>query len=83
MKILDLVLTIFAVVFGVLSTICSAVVVRFTPIVTLVIVVLEIISITNYGIWTVVGYGILTYLCALIIFGCNALLLAMIGTKIK
>lgn len=83
MKILDLVLTIFAVIFGVLSAICSAVVVRFTPIVTLVIVVLEILSITNYGIWTVIGYGALVYLCALIIFGCNALLLAMLGAKIK
>lgn len=83
MKVLDLVLTILAAIFGVLSVICSAVVVRFTPIVTLVIVVLEILSITNYSIWTVVGYGVLTYLCALIIFGCNALLLAMLGAKIK
>lgn len=83
MKMLDLVLTILAVVFGVLSTICSAVVIRFTPVVTTVIVVLELLSITSYGIWTVVGYGLLTILVALLIFGCNALLLAMIGAKIK
>jgi len=67
--------------FGFLSTLCSAVVARFTPIITLVVVVLEIIDVTNYGVWTVLGYGLLTYIAAWFIIAMNILALAVFTSK--
>lgn len=40
-------------------------------------VVLELVGVTSYGIWTVVGYGILTFVIGLVVFGLNMLFIAM------
>ncbi len=68
-------------VFGVLSTVCSGIIAKYTPVVTVVVTVLEILSITNYGIWTVLGYGLLTYIIAWFIIGMNLLALAIFVSK--
>lgn len=39
--------------------------------------VMELVGVTSYGIWTVVGYGILTFVIGLIVFGMNMLFVAM------
>ena len=81
MKILENIFMVLAVVFGVLSTICSAIILRYTPIVTIVLVILELLSITTYGVWIVIGYGLLVFFGALLILGTNALLLSILGRK--
>lgn len=68
-------------VFGFLSTVCSGIIAKYTPVVTVVVIVLEILSITNYGIWTVLGYGLLTYIIAWFIIGMNLLALAIFVSK--
>ena len=68
-------------VFGFLSTVCSAIVAKYTPIITLVVVVLEIIDVTNYGVWTVIGYGLLTCIAALFVILMNMLALAVFTLK--
>ena len=65
------------VIWGVISTICSAIVIKLTPIVTVIMVVLELVGVTSYGIWTVIGYGILTFVIGLVVFGLNMLFIAM------
>lgn len=68
-------------VFGFLSTVCSGIIAKYTPVVTVVVIVLEILSITNYGICTVLGYGLLTYIIAWFIIGMNLLALAIFVSK--
>lgn len=79
--VLELVGVIVLAVFGFISTVCSGIVQKFTPYATAVIVVLEILDVTNYGIWTVLGYGLLTYVIAWFIIGMNAFALAMFASK--
>lgn len=81
MKILEVLLTAIAAIFGVLSTACSAVVIKFTPLVTVVLVVLEVLNITTYGIWTVIGYGALIYLIAWFIIVMNQFAFIMFASK--
>ena len=81
MKILENIFMVLAVVFGVLSTVCSAIVLRFTPIVTIVLVILELLNITTYGVWIVIGYGVLVLFGALLILVTNAALLLILGRK--
>lgn len=68
-------------VFGFLSTVCSGIIAKYTPVVTVFVIVLEILSITNYGIWTVLGYGLLTYVIAWFIIGMYLLALAIFTSK--
>jgi hypothetical protein len=65
------------VTWGILSTVCSAIMIKLTPIVTAILIVLELAGVTNYGIWTVIGYGILIFTIGLIIFGLNMLFIAL------
>lgn len=79
--VLELVGVIVLAVFGFISTVCSAVVQKFTPHVTAVIIVLELLDVTNYGVWSVLGYGVLTYVVAWVIIGMNVLALAIFASK--
>ena len=81
MKILEVLLLVIGAIFRVLSTICAAAVLKFTPLVTVVLVVLEVLNITNYGIWTVIGYGVLIYFIAWLIIVINQYALAMFTSK--
>lgn len=65
------------VIWGVLSTVCSAIMIKLTPIVTVILLVLELAGITNYGIWIIIGYGILIFTIGLIILGLNMLFIAL------
>lgn len=65
------------VTWGILSTVCSAIMIKLTPIVTVILLILELVGVTNYGIWTVIGYGILIFTIGLIIFGLNMLFIAL------
>lgn len=67
--------------FSFLSTVCSGIVAKYTPVVTVFVIVLEILSVTNYGIWMVLGYGLLTYIIAWVIIGMNLLALAIFTSK--
>ena len=65
------------VTWGILSTVCSAIMIKLTPIVTVILVVLELVGVTHYGTWTVIGYGILIFTIGLIIFGLNTLFIIL------
>lgn len=78
MGLLQGLISIICVIFGVLSTICSGVVMKFTPYVTAMFVVLEIVQVTSYGIFTVIGYGCLVYLIAWLILIINSILLYVV-----
>jgi hypothetical protein len=67
---------VLATIYGILSTICSAIVLKFAPYVTVVMLVLELASVTSYGFGTVLMYGALTWLTAFIIVGINAFVVA-------
>ena len=81
MKILEVLLMAIGAIFGVLSTVCSAVVLKFTPLVTVVLVVLEVLNITTYGIWTVIGYGALIHFIAWLIIVMNQFAFVMFASK--
>ena len=81
MKILEAIFLLIGAIFGVLSTICSGIVLKFTPLVTVVLVVLEVLNITTYGILTVIGYGALIYFIAWLIIAMNQFALVMFATK--
>lgn len=83
MKIIEVILGVFAVIFAILGTVCSSVIVKYTPYVTVVLVALDLFNVVSFSVWTIIGYGILTYICAWIILGINILLLAFLGAKIK
>ena len=65
------------VIWGVLSTVCSAIMIKLTPIVTVILLVLELAGVTNYGIWAIIGYGILIFTIGLIILSLNMLFIAL------
>ena len=65
------------VTWGILSTVCSTIMVKLTPIVTVILVVLELVGVTNYGIWTVIGYGILIFTVGIAVLVLNMLFIAM------
>lgn len=74
---------IIAIIFSFLSALCSGVVIKFTPVITVVLIVLDLLSIVNFGVGTILIYGILVYISAWIILGLNALLLAMLTYSTK
>ena len=72
---------VLATIYGVLSTICSVVVLKFAPYVTAVMLVLELASVTSYGVGTVLMYGALTWLTSFVIVGINAFVVAFLTSK--
>lgn len=72
---------IFMIVFGIIAAICSGIVAKFTPYVAVVLVVLELMNITTYGIGTILLYSTVIWVSAIILVFLNALLIAMASHK--
>lgn len=79
------VVTIIAVIVGgicaFLSFVTSAIVMKYTAHVVVVLIILELCAVTTFGIWTVLLYGILTYIAAFIVLFITTILTAFIMTK--
>ena len=66
---------------GFLSFITSAIVMKYTVHVVVVLIILELCAVTTFGIWTVLFYGILTYICAFIVLFITTILTVFIISK--
>ena len=64
-----------------LSFITSAIVMKYTAHVVVILIILELCAVTTFGIWTVLLYGILTYIGAFIVLFITTILTAFIMSK--
>lgn len=79
--VVSVILGIFAIICGVLSFIASAIVLKFTPLVTVILVILDLCAVVNFGVMTILMYGILTYIAGMVVFFTVSIFAAVATTK--
>lgn len=75
--------TILSIIVGILCTIfsviASAVVMRFTPVIVVILIVLELCSITTFGIGNILLYGLLAFVGSFILLFITTIVVAFIA----
>lgn len=77
--IITIISAIVGIVCAIISFIVSVVVMRFTPVIVVILIVLELCSITTFGIGNILLYGLLAYVGSFILLFITTIVAAFIA----